>query len=48
MAYLVAGYAAFFLLLAGYLARLALLGRRLSRERDRLAARERKGGGGTA
>lgn len=37
MAYLVAGYAAFFLLLFGYLGRLALLGRRLARERARFA-----------
>ena len=38
MEYLVAGYAAFFVLLAGYLARLALMGRRLSRERAQLEA----------
>lgn len=38
--WLAAGYIAFFVLLAGYLLRLALLGRRLARERERLSAAE--------
>ncbi len=37
MEFLVGGYAAFFALLAGYILRLALLGRRLERERRRLS-----------
>ena len=45
LAYLIAGYAAFFLLLSGYVARLALMGRRLARERERLAATEETGDG---
>ncbi len=45
MAYLAAGYTVFFLLAAAYLARLALMGRRLAAERRRLAAAEREAGG---
>ncbi len=36
MEFLVAGYAAFFALLGGYVLRLALMGRRLERERRQL------------
>lgn len=38
MSWLFAGYAAFFVLLGGYFARLLLMERRLARERDNLAA----------
>lgn len=48
MSWLLSGYAAFFLLLGGYVVRLVLLGRRLARERERLARAGRPDSGGGA
>lgn len=48
MSWLLSGYGAFFLLLGGYVLRLVLLGRRLARERERLARAGRQNSGGGA